>query len=163
METKIKIKSILGELLFEYKKENNSIKETLLEAFKRGTDLQEAYPQGKDLQRIYNQTTILPEGELIVWKKLQNNLVAKLLIPTKAKRINAIGRRKCRFEYAKVIAIYDNKKKVKEGIGLYIKTITIYKEGEFIYPDSFDDSPLIECSHGIHGFITKQEAIDFNM
>jgi hypothetical protein len=30
-----------------------------------------------------------------------------------------------------------------------------------IYPDSFDDSPLIECSHGIHGFITRLEAKEY--
>jgi len=113
------------------------------------------------LKKIYAVNTILSEGELIVWKKLQNNLIAKLLIPVKAKRVNCIGSRNCRFEFAKVIAIYDGEKKVDSGIGLYNSKI-VYKVGEIIRSDSFDNSPLIECSNGIHAFITRQEAEDYN-
>ena len=105
-------------------------------------------------------TTILPEGALIVWKKLQGGLLAQLLIPIKAKRVNAIGYRKCRFEFAKVIAIYNGDNEVKEGISKE-KADFIYRVGETVVPDSFDPSPLIECSHGINAFITKQEAIDY--
>ena len=36
---KIQIKTLFGELIFEYESENNSIKETLLEAIKSGADL----------------------------------------------------------------------------------------------------------------------------
>jgi len=32
MKTKIQIKSIFGEILFEYKSENNSLKKTLIKA-----------------------------------------------------------------------------------------------------------------------------------
>ena len=242
MKTKIQIKSYFDSVLFEFEKEDNSIKDVLQEAVKKGADLQEAdlqeadlqranlrgadlqgadlqrvdlwgaYLQGADLQRadlrradlqetnlrgadlqeadlqeadlrganlqgaylrgadlqktnlekIYNQNTILAEGELIVWKRLQNNLIAKLLIPTKAKRINGIGSRKCRFEYAKVIAIYDynGKKQVKEGVGQHDSNL-IYKKGEMVYPDKFDASPLVECSNGIHAFITRQEAEEY--
>ena len=93
-------------------------------------------------------------------KKLQNDLLAKLLIPIKAKRVNAIGYRKCRFEFADVIAIYDGKKKVKTGISKQYSNF-IYEVGKRVIPDEFDPSPLIECSHGISAFITKQEAIDY--
>jgi hypothetical protein len=126
----------------------------------QGANLQGADLKGADLQKIYNQNTILPDGELIVWKKLQNNLIAKLLIPVRAKRTHCIGSRKCRFEYAKVIAIYDGKKQVSEGIGLHDNNF-IYRKGEIIKPDKFDPSPLIECSNGIHAFITRQEAEDY--
>jgi hypothetical protein len=210
MKTKIEIKSIWGNLLFEFEKENNTVKDTVMEAvnkkadlrgadlqgaYLRGADLQGAYLQGADLQgaylqgadlrgaylqgaylqgadlrgaylrgaylkKIVAQTTIVPEGELIVWKKLRDDLLAQLLIPVKAKRVNAIGYRKCRFEFAKVIAIYDGKKKVKEGISKQNEDF-IYKVGETVTPDSFDPSPLIECSNGINAFITKQEAIDY--
>jgi len=123
-------------------------------------DLSGANLSNADLKKIVSITTIVPEGELIVWKKLANNMIAKLLIPEKAKRVNAIGSRKCRFEFAKVIMIFDGKKRVKEGCGTYNSSL-IYKVGEMIYPDKFDPSPLIECSNGIHAFITKQEAIDY--
>ena len=54
MKTKIVIKSVFGSILFEYEKENNTIKETLLEAIKSGAylggaDLRGAYLGGADL------------------------------------------------------------------------------------------------------------------
>ena len=68
MKTKIEIKSIWGSLLFTFEKEDNSIKDTLVEAVKqradlrgaylqradlRGADLRGAYLQGADLQGAY--------------------------------------------------------------------------------------------------------------
>ena len=38
---------------------------------------------------------------------------------------------------------------------------TIYKVGEFVYPDSFDENRWNECSHGIHFFINKEDAINY--
>jgi hypothetical protein len=200
MKIKLQILSIYGSILFECEKENNTIKDTLLEALKSGANLyganleganlkganleganleganleganlyganlyganlKGAYLEGANLKKIVSITTILPEGELIVWKKLAGNMIAKLLIPENAKRVNAIGSRKCRFEFAKVLIIFDGKKRVKEGFGTYDSTL-IYKVGEMVYPDSFDPSPLIECSNGIHAFITKEEAKEY--
>ena len=39
MEVKIEIKSIFGNVLFEFSKENNTIKDTIIEAVKRGANL----------------------------------------------------------------------------------------------------------------------------
>jgi len=50
---------------------------------------------------------------------------------------------------------------ILEGSGQAIHDGTEYKEGETIRPDSYDGNPLIECSHGIHFFITRQEAEDY--
>ena len=50
MEVKIEIKSIFGNVLFEYSKENNTIKDTLIEAIKRGANLGGAYLGGADLR-----------------------------------------------------------------------------------------------------------------
>ena len=49
MKTKIEIKSIWGKLLFEFEKEDNSIKKTLLKAIKKGADLHGA----KNLNPLY--------------------------------------------------------------------------------------------------------------
>ena len=49
MKTKIEIKSIFGDLIFELKKENNTIKYTLLEAIKNGAYLRSADLYGADL------------------------------------------------------------------------------------------------------------------
>ena len=55
IKTKIEIKSIFGDLIFEFEKENNTIKDTLLEAIKCGADLRgaylrDAYLRGADLR-----------------------------------------------------------------------------------------------------------------
>lgn len=42
MEVKIEIKSIFGNVLFEFSKENNTIKDTVEEAVRRGADLRGA-------------------------------------------------------------------------------------------------------------------------
>ena len=49
MEVKIEIKSIFGNVLFEYSKENNTIKDTIIEAVKRGADLGGADLRGANL------------------------------------------------------------------------------------------------------------------
>jgi hypothetical protein len=49
MKTKIEIKSIFGDLIFEFEKENNSIKDTLIEALKHGADLRSADLYGATL------------------------------------------------------------------------------------------------------------------
>ena len=49
MKTKIQIKTVFGKLLFEFEKENNSIKETLLEAIKNYADLSSADLSSADL------------------------------------------------------------------------------------------------------------------
>ena len=38
---------------------------------------------------------------------------------------------------------------------------TVYEVGKEVLPDSWDDNRWNECSHGIHFFITKQEAINY--
>ena len=53
MKTKIEIKSVFGKVLFEYEKENNTIKDTIIEAVKRGADLGGAYLRGADLGGAY--------------------------------------------------------------------------------------------------------------
>ena len=42
----------------------------------------------------------------------------------------------------------------------YMPNVT-YTVGEVVYPDSFDDNRWNECSHGIHFFITRNEAVNY--
>ena len=49
MEVKIEVKSIFGNVLFEFSKENNTIKDTVEEAVKRGADLRDANLCGANL------------------------------------------------------------------------------------------------------------------
>ena len=98
-------------------------------------------------------TRILPEGDIIGWKKCRDNVIVKLLIPAKAKRSHAFGR-KCRAEYAEVLQVY----KAKEAISTYDENI-IYRKGETVKPTKpFDEDFTNECGSGIHFYITKEEA-----
>ena len=64
MEIKIQIKSIFGSVLFEYSKENNTIKDTLCEANLRGADLRGADLRGANLCEANLRGADLCEADL---------------------------------------------------------------------------------------------------
>ena len=43
----------------------------------------------------------------------------------------------------------------------YNYVTTIYKVGKIVSSDSWDDNRWDECSHGIHFFITRDEAVRY--
>ena len=141
-----------SKILFESKTAKN-VKECVVEAVKSGADL-----SGADLSRAncadlaIAQTRILPEGDLVGWKKCRNNVIVKLWIPYAAKRTHAFGR-KCRAEYAQVIEIFG----AEVGISQYDGK-TEYRAGVMIKPDSFDEDWTKECSNGVHFYISRIEA-----
>jgi hypothetical protein len=132
-----------------------------------GADLSGADLSGADLtpentEKIRHIFQIVPEeGSFIAWKKLSQNCVAKIQIPEKAKRHNALSGRKCRAEYIKTLKIWDNDDEIQECAGAYDNKV-VYKVGELTYPDSYDPDPLKECSNGIHFFLTRKEAEEYS-
>lgn len=107
-------------------------------------------------------TSIVPEyGSFIGWKKVGNYII-KLKIPDNAKRSNATGR-KCRCSEAEVLEIQNLDGTKAEISEIYNDNYcgTNYVVGKTVTPDSFDDNRWNECSHGIHFFITRQEAVDY--
>ena len=257
---KIQIKSIWGEVLFEYEKEHNTIKDTLIEAIKKsanlrsadlsgadlsGADLRSAYLSGADLSGANLRSADLSgadlsgaylsgadlrsadlsgaylsgaylsgadlrsaylsgaylsganlrsadlsgadlrsadlsgadlsgakevpyvpfacpsDGAFIGWKKVENCLV-KLEIPEDARRCSCTSQ-KCRCDKAKVLEITDlnTNESVSEIKNTSYSPAVTYVVGEMVYPDSFDENRWNECSHGIHFFINKQNAIDY--
>jgi len=99
------------------------------------------------------QTRVCSEGDIIGWKKCQNNIIVKLLIPKDAKRNNAFGR-KCRAEFADVLEIFGAEKAVSQNDNEFI-----YEVGKRVTPKNpFDENFIDECSTGIHFFITRLEA-----
>ena len=175
---KIEIKNrFTGSVLFEYEKEDNTINDTVVEAVKNGADLRGAYLRGADLRGAdlggAKNVPFIPmacptDGEFIGWKKVQDNgitYLVKLLILEDAKRCSATGR-KCRCSKAKVLDIsvlQDGKEGPKERkiINVSYGPHVIYEMGKVVEPDSFDEDRFNECSHGIHFFIDKQEAINY--
>lgn len=73
MKIKIDIKSVFGNVLFSFSKENNTIKDTLVEANLEGANLEGAYLRGADYSEY---TSFLAyqcpiEGSFIGWKKMR--------------------------------------------------------------------------------------------
>ena len=101
------------------------------------------------------------EGAFIGWKKVEEKYLVKLQIPEDARRCSATTR-KCRCDKAMVLDItsLDGNKHYDEVTNNRYNE-TIYKVGEMVYPDSFDENRWNECSHGIHFFINKEDAINY--
>ena len=109
----------------------------------------------KDAELAIAQTRILPDGDIIGWKKCKDNVIIKLRIPAEAKRSHAFGR-KCRAEYADVLEVIGAEVGYAQHDGK-----TEYRAGQCVVPDKFDDNWQDECSNGIHFFITRLEAENF--
>jgi hypothetical protein len=95
------------------------------------------------------------EGSFIGWKKCCKGVIVKLSIPADAKRSHGVER-KCRAEFVDCLEVIG----AEQGLGMYNKSI-IYRAGCRITADSFDDDRWNVCSHGIHFFLTKEEAIAY--
>ena len=102
----------------------------------------------KDAELPIARTRILPEGQLIGWKKLKDGSIAKLSIPAEARRSHSFGR-KCRAEFVDVLE--------GEGVSAH-DGITRYKPGKRVPCDKWEEDWTQECAGGIHFFITKIEA-----
>jgi hypothetical protein len=120
-------------------------------------NLREADLSGaKNAEYAEAMVSILPAGTLIGWKQLKRGLICKLEIPADARRSNASGR-KCRAEYAKVLAIYDGEKEVETGVSKWDEKF-MYCVGEIVRANAWDECRWNECSSGVHFFITRIEA-----
>ena len=167
--------STLGELLFEFEKENNTVKDTLLEASKNheylidadlnGVDLRNADLRGANLDGALDVPFVpsyLPEGEFIAWKKLSDDLIVKLKILADSKRSRSTGD-KCRCDKALVLEFQniDGSKSEETTFTNCTHTKCIYTVGQVVYADKWDDNRWNECSYGIHFFIDRQSAVNY--
>ena len=147
----------------------------------RGADLSRADLSGADLrcadlrraklsEPTVAQTSILPEGDIIGWKKAYVDdtmspkpVIVKLLIPADAQRSNGTSR-KCRANKARVLDLQD-----KQGNSLQPNTTAHsgydtdfeYKKGETVSVENFDSNRWNQCAPGIHFFITRIEAVEY--
>ena len=134
-------------------------------AYLGDADLGGAYLRGAYLRGAkeipYVPLACPSDGAFIGWKKVGRYLV-KLEIPEDARRSSATTN-KCRCDKAKVLDIIcmsDDHPLNLQEITNFNYTKATYKVGEMVYPDSFDEDRWNECSHGIHFFINKQDAIN---
>ncbi len=100
-------------------------------------------------------------GSFIGFKKAQG-LIVELEILSDAKRVSATGR-KCRCDKAKVLSIQniDGTPSVFTSVASDRDSKFIYKVGEIVTVDDFDENRWNECSTGIHFFINRQEAVNY--
>jgi uncharacterized protein YjbI with pentapeptide repeats len=117
----------------------------------RGADLRGA----KDADYAIAMTRILPEGDLIGWKKCNGDVIVKLRIPADAKRSHAFGR-KCRAEFADVLEVFGADVGISQHDGR-----TEYRAGARVTPDSFEEDWTQECAPGVHFFISRIEAENY--
>jgi hypothetical protein len=106
---------------------------------------------------------IVPEtGQFYAFKKLDTG-IATLLIPRSAKRTSSLIGRKCRASKVKVISIMSNAgKPIDMGVSpTQEQGKLIYKVGKWVTADEFDDDVRVECTNGIHYFMTKKEAEEY--
>ena len=147
----------------------NLIGANLSDANLRGADLRDANLRGADLSgadlsgakyipdNVSATTSIVPDGDLVVYKQLANDSIATLKIPKEAKRSNATGR-KCRAEYADVLAIQDKEGGAMEsGVSWYDNSF-VYRVGETVHPHEWCEDRWQECAGGIHFYLTRYEA-----
>ena len=128
-----------------------------------GANLWRADLRGADLSGANLSCPICcpEEGEFIGFKKASNYII-KLKITEDAKRCSATGR-KCRCSEALVLSItqLDGTPSGLNEVKSSYDASFIYRIGEKVSVDNFDDDRWKECAPGIHFFITRQEAVDY--
>jgi len=115
----------------------------------RDAYLWDADLEGADLEGAKLPHFQIPDGTLVGWKKIKGCIV-ELLIPGHARRTASLVGRKCRCEMALVRRIEGAEELSSRGV--------TYREGQEVWPDAYNDDPRVECTNGIHFFLTRAEA-----
>ena len=174
---KIDIKSRFDDsVLFSHECADNTIAITLSAALEakahlKGAYLRDANLEGANLKGAnlecahlegakYDEKTCWPhfqlppeKGSFIAYKKTTSGVI-EIEIPARAKRTSSLVGRKCRAEYVKVLT------KGVKAVGEYDNK-TMYETGKITRADKWDDDIRVECTHGIHFFMTRKEAEEY--
>ena len=137
----------------------------LYEANLRGANLRRADLRGADLRGAKNVPYIpysCPDFGMFIGYKKASGYIVELEIPEDAKRLSATTR-KCRCDKAKVLRILNTDRTIADitKVKSSYDSRFIYKVGEVVSVDNFDDDRWNECSAGIHFFINFQEAVNY--
>ena len=179
-------KAELDEILKAHKKWLNGDSDGKL-AVLRGADLRGADLRGADLRwadlrcanlseaalseadlrgakNVFFPLACPEEGGFIAFKKAANGLIVKLQIPASAKRSSSTTR-KCRCNKAIVLSIEyaDGTQYKDESVCSVHDKNFVYTVGQEVSVPDYDDDRWNECSRGIHFFITREEAVRYNL
>jgi len=135
-----------------------------------GANLEGANLEGANLEGANLEGANLPQNWQIVprvgqsftaFKKVRGEIVLEFLIPGSAQRTSSLIGRKCRANEALVVGVaYGDANNAGIYESLYDLSFT-YEIGKMAFEPSFDPDIRIECTAGIHFFLTKEEAIDY--
>lgn len=134
------------------------------------TDMSGCKFKSCDIRDIYVNNVInfphipmtCPEnGSFTGWKKA-SGFIVKLQITEDARRSSATGR-KCRCDKAFVVAIenIDGTPSMMQKVTSDYDENFVYCVGETVTEPTFCDDRFRECAHGIHFFMTRQEAVEY--
>lgn len=119
---------------------------------------------------------IVPDGDITGWKKCiydqetndwgelleYKTCLVQLLIPKRALRSNAFDR-KCRASYAKVVKVYNKSGLAYSWYAADNQSRFQYKAGKTVRPrGKFSKEWMEECESGVHFFISRAEAEDYD-
>ena len=128
----------------------------------RDADLRDADLYGADLRDAKGCYLSCPtEGSFIGWKKASGHIV-KLRIPEDARRSSATGH-KCRCDKAYVMEIQnmDGTKATEDTVRSDHDKNFVYTVGATVEVPDFDDNRWSECAPGIHFFIDRRAAVEY--
>jgi hypothetical protein len=134
----------------------------------QGANLQGAYLRGDQVAALIHRVSIVPqEGPFWAYKAVRCAstrvvVILQLEVPATAQRIGGLVGRKCRVSEAVVLSATKPDGSTFEGACRSDRDENFaYNVGDRVTPDRFDPNPLDECSHGIHVFLTRMEAIEY--
>ena len=139
----------------------------LSDADLRGANLRDADLRGADLRGSNLRCakgcylSCPTEGSFIGWKKASGHIV-KLRIPEDARRSSATGY-KCRCDKAYVMEIQnmDGTKATEDTVRSDHDKNFVYTVGATVEVPDFGDNRWSECAPGIHFFIDRREAVEY--
>jgi hypothetical protein len=125
----------------------------LQDANLRGANLWDANLRGADLRGadLPDFQFIPAKGDFLAYKKVKAGVIQVLC---RGKRTCSLVGRKVRAEMVKPLDL----KIPTTNIGYGSSTLLKYRPNRWTKCDSFNDDIRIECTHGIHVYLTKEEA-----
>lgn len=127
-----------------------------------GADLRSTDLRGANLRGAKGCYLSCPtEGSFIGWKKASGHIV-KLRIPEDARRSSATGH-KCRCDKAYVMEIQnmDGTRATEDTVRSDNDKNFVYTVGATVEVPDFDDNRWSECAPGIHFFIDRRAAVEY--
>jgi len=109
---------------------------------------------------------ITPEtGSFQAYKKLRHNIIVKILIPDDAKRTNSLIGRKCRTNEFTITEVMQNPANISFSEHKPLQSTHYASEGYYLggtfKEPAYDDDIRLECTKGLHFFMTLKEAQDW--